>query len=259
MTCCRTLALCAVVVALTSCPRGRVQLPNVKSSAKTVDETLAEADALYARRPDEGAVRESIGVYQSAAVADPSRVEGAIGVIRSVAWLLEHGVTKDRKMLVAEALAAGNQCQLRAPGTARCNYWQAVARGIGAREHPSSGIGDLKNIIELLRKADAEAPMMEEAGPSRVLALLLVRAPGWPMGPGDADAALAEAKKAVERAPGHPLNQIALAECLKATGDVDGARSAYQRAVELGRQRGDVDGLDFALQAEGALKKLAQR
>ncbi|MEW5738543.1 MAG: tetratricopeptide repeat protein [Myxococcota bacterium] len=255
----RGVALLVLAVALSGCPRGRVQLPHVKTSAKTVEETLADADALYGRRPDEDAVRESIAVYQSAAVADPSRVEGAIGVIRSVAWLLEHGAKKDRKTLEAEALAAGNQCQLRAPGTAQCNYWQAVARGIGAREHPSSGIGDLKNIIALLKKADAEAPMLEEAGPARVLALLLVRAPGWPVGPGDADAALVEAKKAVERAPSHPLNQIALAECLKATGDEEAARLAYQKAAELGRQRGDVDGLDFAQQAEKALEKLVQQ
>ncbi|GMU59629.1 MAG: hypothetical protein AMXMBFR34_13920 [Myxococcaceae bacterium] len=251
--------LATLAVALTGCPRGRVQLPQVKSTAKTVDETLADADALYERRPDEAAVRESIGVYQTAAIGDPKRVEGAIGVIRSVAWLLEHGAKKDRKTLVAEALAAGNQCQLRTPGTARCDYWQAVARGTAAREHPSSGVVDLKNIIVLLQKADVAEPMMEEAGPARVLALLLVRAPGWPVGPGDSDGALIEAKKAVERAPAHPLNQIALAECLKATGDVDGARLAYQKAVELGRKRGDVDGLDFAQQADKALQKLAQQ
>lgn len=255
-----TLRLAVVLLALTAagCQRGRIRLPHVEDTKKSVDETLADADALYAKRPDVEAVRAAIGVYQSAAVADPRRVEGAIGVIKAVAWLVEHGEKKDRKTLVAEALAAGNQCQVRTPDTPECNYWQAVARGIDAREHPSTGIPDLKRIIALLKKADAAAPMMDEAGPVRVLALALVRAPGWPVGPGNPDEALEFAKLAVERFPGHPLNQLALAECLAATGDTEAAKATYQKAAELGRTRADADGLDFARQAEAALKKLQE-
>jgi tetratricopeptide (TPR) repeat protein len=254
----RLLPLLVGLLVLAGCNRGIVKLPNVATSSKTVDETLADANALFAQRPDAAAVRKSIGVYQSAAVADSKRVEGAIGVIRAVAWLTEHGAKEDRKTLVASALAAGNQCQLRTPGTAQCNYWQAVARGVDGREHPSRGIPDLKNIIELLKKADAEAPLMEDAGPARVLALLLVRAPGWPVGPGNPDAALVEAKKAVERAPDHPLNQLVLGECFAATEDHAGAKAAFEKAVEVGRKRGDADGQDWAEQAEKALKKLAE-
>lgn len=249
----------AFVFVLTGCPRGRVQLPTILTTGKTVEATLFDADQLWASRPNAEDVRKSIAVYQSAALADSSRVEGAIGVIRSVAWLIEHGEKFDRKTLVAEALAAGNQCQLRTPGTPQCNYWQAVARGIGAREHPSTGVGDLKNIIELLRKADAAEPNLDDAGPTRVLAFLLVRAPGWPVGPGNPDAALVEAKKAVERAPLHPLNHIALGECLAATGENDAAKSAYERAVVLGRKRAGPDGEDWATQATAALKKLAEQ
>lgn len=253
--------LLAVVAlgALTGCPRGRVQLPTIITTGKTAEATLYDADQAFAKRPDELQVRKSIELYQSAAFDDTKRVEGAIGVIRSVAWLIEHGAKQDKKTLVAEALAAGNQCQLRTPGTPQCNYWQAVARGIGAREHPSSGVGDLKNIIELLKKADAAAPGLEDGGPARVLAFLLVRAPGWPVGPGNADDALVEAKKAVERAPNHPLNRIALAECLAATGDAAAAKVEYETAAQLGRQRGDADGVDWAAQAAAALKKLAEQ
>ncbi|MEW6430247.1 MAG: tetratricopeptide repeat protein [Myxococcota bacterium] len=240
------------------CQRRHARLPDVISSHKSFEETLRDADALYAKRPDAEAVRASIGVYESASVLDSRRVDGAIGVIRSVAWLMEHGAKEDRKTLAGRALAAGNQCQVRSPGTAQCNYWQAVARGIDGREHPSTGVPDLKRIIALLKKADEQEPTMDGAAPARVIALALVRAPGWPVGPGDPEEALAWAKKAVERAPDHPLNQLVLAECLAATGDKDGAKSVYAKAAEVAKQYGGPDGADWAQQAEAALKKLDQ-
>lgn len=240
------------------CQRRHARLPDVISSHKSVEDTLGDADALYAKRPDAEAVRASIGVYESAAVLDSRRVDGAIGVIRSVAWLMEHGAKEDRNTLAGQALAAGNQCQVRSPGTAQCNYWQAVARGIDGREHPSTGVPDLKRIIALLKKADEQEPMLEDAGPSRVIALALVRAPGWPVGPGDPEEALEWAKKAVERAPTHPLNQLVLAECLAATGDKDGAKAVYAKAAEVAKQYGGPDGADWAQQAEAALKKLKE-
>jgi tetratricopeptide (TPR) repeat protein len=238
------------------CQRRPARLPEVVTTHTSVEEALAEADALYAKRPDADAVRAALGVYQSASVLDARRVEGAIGVIHTVAWLLEHGAKGDRKTLAAQALAAGAQCQVRAPDTPACNYWQAVARGIDGREHPSTGLTDLKHIVELLKKADAAAPELDEGGPARVLALVLVRAPGWPVGPGDPDAALEWATKAVERFPSHPLNQLVLAECLAATGDTAGARTAYLKALETSRAQGGPDAADWAQQAEAGLEKL---
>ena len=49
----------------------------------------------------------------------------------------------------------------------------------------------------------------------------------------------------------------ALAECLAATGDTDGAKVAYRRAIELGTQRGDADGTAWAAQATAALDALS--
>ena len=119
-----------------------------------------------------------------------------------------------------------------------------------------TALSELPRIITLLKKADAAAPTLDDAGPARVLALLLVRAPGWPTGPGNPDDALVEAQKAVSRAPNHPLNHATLAECLAATGDTDGAKVAYRRAIELGTQRGDADGTAWAAQATAALDAL---
>jgi Tfp pilus assembly protein PilF len=88
-------------------------------------------------------------------------------------------------------------------------------------------------MVALLRKVIAAAPALDAGGPHRVLALVLLRAPGWPMGPGDPEAALDEARAAARLFPGAAENQLVLAEALGKNGSPDGARAAYQRALEL--------------------------
>jgi Tfp pilus assembly protein PilF len=88
-------------------------------------------------------------------------------------------------------------------------------------------------MLESLTAAEAADPNYDKAGPERVKALVLVRAPSWPLGPGDADTGVIEARKAVELQPQHPPNQLALAEALSKSGDAAGARQAYQRVRDL--------------------------
>ena len=85
-------------------------------------------------------------------------------------------------------------------------------------------------MLEVLTQAESADPNYDEAGPARVRALVLIRAPGWPLGPGDADAGLAAARRAVSLRPQYPPNLLALAEALAKTGDASGARENYQRA-----------------------------
>ena len=252
----RQLALLAL--ALAGCPPARLVAGGVVPRDEAAS-TLAQAEVAYAHRPDATEVRRAVYLFRTAAASDVSRLEGTVGVLRSVTWLLEHGVREERAELVATGLSAAEQCQQRAPGRPHCDYWEAVARGLGAQESPATGLGELRPIMALLRRAEAAMPSLEEGGPSRALAMLLLRAPGWPVGPGDADAALVEARKALALGPQHPLNQLAEAEALAATGDVEGARAAYRRARGLGEQRaaaGDPDGADYALKAQAAQERL---
>jgi hypothetical protein len=50
------------------------------------------------------------------------------------------------------------------------------------------------------------------------------------LGPGDADAALVAARRAVTLRPLYPPNLLVLAEALAKTGDGNGAREYYARA-----------------------------
>jgi hypothetical protein len=87
-------------------------------------------------------------------------------------------------------------------------------------------------MLDTLARAESADPNYDEAGPARVRALVLIRAPGWPLGPGDAEAGLAAARRAVTLRPIYPPNLLALAEALATTGDRSGARESYARAHE---------------------------
>jgi hypothetical protein len=101
-----------------------------------------------------------------------------------------------------------------------------------ARAHPTHAGEFLNNMLEVLTRAESADPNYDEAGPARVRALVLIRAPGWPLGPGDSDAGLAAARRAVSLQPQYPPNLLALAEALAKTGDAGGARENYQRALD---------------------------
>src|SRR5216683_2893998 len=88
----------------------------------------------------------------------------------------------------------------------------------------------LNNMLATLGRAESADPNYDEAGPARVRALVLVRAPGWPLGPGDAEAGLAAARRAVALQPQYPPNLLALAEALAKTGDRSGAQENYAHA-----------------------------
>jgi hypothetical protein len=88
---------------------------------------------------------------------------------------------------------------------------------------------------------------------------LLLRAPGWPTGPGDPEAGLAHARKADELVPDSPQNLLALGEALAANGSPEPARLAYTRAGSLAdamAARGDPDAREWADAAARALKAL---
>lgn len=140
---------------------------------------------------------------------------------------------KIRVELAAEANNDAAACLAREPQAAACLYGRAIALGLEARAHPTRA-GELLNAM-LGSLADAEAvdPSYDEAGPARVRALVLIRAPGWPLGPGDAETGLVAARRAATLRPQYPPNFLALAEALAKTGDSNGARENYEHARAL--------------------------
>jgi tetratricopeptide (TPR) repeat protein len=222
-----------------------------------VDALLARAGELFESRSLED-VRRAAEVWLDAAAADPERIEGLVGSSRAGVWLAEHESDAPLRLRAAEeALRAAQLCGQIAPERPVCSYWLGAAVGLKARERPATGLSALPVIESAFRRAAEEAPELEEAGPDRALALLYLRAPGWPAGPGDPDRGLEHARRAVSISPAHPPNHLALAEALAATGDPESSRSAYLKALEMARTRlasGSPDASEWVRQAVRGLE-----
>lgn len=160
-----------------------------------------------------------------------------------------------RDQLASDATAAAQTCLARFPQAAACLYGQALALGLQARVHPARASEYLKRMLDALSSAEAANATYDEAGPARVRAMVLVRAPGWPVGPGDPDAGVAAGRRAVALRPNYPPNLLALAEALAKAGDAAAATETYSRArTEAQAQPPGPDRDEWLRQADVALK-----
>jgi hypothetical protein len=138
-----------------------------------------------------------------------------------------------RSDLADDAMNNAKACVDRFPQTGPCLYVRAIALGLQARTHPADAIGLLNAMLRDLGSAEDLDPNFDRAGPARVRALVLLRAPAWPLGPGDADSGLEWARRAVMLQPQYPPNLLALAEAQTKTGDARGATENYGKARKL--------------------------
>lgn len=256
-------AWAALPLALAACAPALREPPPLAVAARPggpgADELLQRAGEAWARRADPGQARAAQELYLEAAAADEARVEGLIGAMRAASFQIErerdHGA---RERMAVRAVQFGQWCQRRAPSNPACDYQLAIALGEQTRERTSTAKDALAKMVALLRKAIAGDPRLDEGGPHRVLALVLLRAPGWPLGPGDPEEALSEAKAAAALFPEAAQNQLALAEVLQRSGHRAEARAAYQRAADLAAKAdagGDPDAPRWREEAAAALAR----
>lgn len=212
---------------------------------------LQRADEEWSRRDDPARAE---GLYLEAARADPRDPAAYAGAIRAKAFRI--GRSKDggeRGRLAAEAVGIGQLCEENAPRAPLCDYWLAAALGLQARERAATGHDALPKMVELLRRAVASDSSVDRGGPHRLLATLLLRAPGWPLGPGDTESALPEAQAAARIDPAYAPNQLALGEALRKNGRAAEASAAYAEALRLATAAADPDAAGWADEARAAL------
>jgi hypothetical protein len=252
----------AMVLLVAACSSATHEPPPVSTLApghangRTADQLVAEADAAWARRGQPGQAEAAQGLYLDAAASDAHRADALLGAMRALSYRIEHEAGVSRSQLSEREVELGQWCQRRAPAEAECDYRLAIALGQQARERPSTGKDALGKMVGLLHHAIARAPRLDSGGPHRVLALVLLRAPGWPIGPGDSEAGLGEARAAVQIAPTAAQIQLVLGEALAANGKAGDARVAYRKAIELAtaaRDAGDPEAGGWLAEARAGL------
>jgi len=264
----RRAALALAAAACAACAPALREPPSVAVLAsKPVPAELLDADTLrreaetrWARRPDVEAVREAEALFLQAAHADEGDVASLIGATRTKTWLVDREPdAKHRAEIAVSAVQTAQWCGRRRPDDPACDYWLALAVGVQAREVRSTVDDGLKTMIAALQRAIDREPSYEDAGPERVMALVLLRAPGWPLGPGDFEEGLVHARRAMALRPEYPANVLALAEALAANKQRGPAREAYLSARALAVRRkdaGDPDAPDWIREADAALAAL---
>jgi len=215
---------------------------------------LARAEAAFkARRLDN--VRSAASLWSAAAMLEETRVEALIGATRARVWLADREHDEDRRdTLAREAVESGQWCERTAPADPRCIYWLAVALGVQARERRSTALDALERIVSRLKQAIALDPDLDHGGPHRVLALVYLRAPGWPAGPGDPELGLEQARAAAAADPDYPPNLLALGEAFAAVEDRAASRAAYTAALEKAQllaNQGDPEADRWLTEARG--------
>ena len=282
----RTLAL-ALLGTCAGCAAALTEPPSLRAlaghppprSPLELEVARVRADRLFSTRriPD---VREAARLWLEIAAADPAgpangalvdaqpaaaggtrraaRGEALLAAAEARVWLAGHETeTALRRAAARSAVHAAQWCTRLAPDIAACDYWLGAGLGVQARERPSTGLSALPEIVAAFSRAAEADPTLDHGGPDRALALLYLRAPGWPAGPGDADLGLEHAREAVRIGPDHPPNWLALGEARRAVGERAEAREAYTRALDLSRQiaaSGGPDAREWADEAEEGLR-----
>jgi hypothetical protein len=233
--------------------------PSSGGAGSDAASVLRDAETAWAHRPDLGAVRDAEALALEAAQDESSGIAPLIAAARAKAWLADKETDpKARQEAAVSCVQTAQWCEKRQPESAACDYWLAIGLGVQAREVRATAEDGIKKMVPALERAIAKDAAYDHAGPERILAIVLVRAPGWPAGPGDPEAAIDHAKRAVALEGDYPPNVLALAEALGAMEDRAGARDAYPRAKTLAEGRraaGDPDAADWIAQAEQGLVK----
>ena len=257
----------AAIVLCAACASALHKPPPIETIAAEpragVAQLLAQADAAWAERGEPGRAAAAEDLYLQAVRADARRPESFAGAIRAKAFRI--GREKDgaeRLRLAESAVVLGQLCEENAPAAAPCDYWFAAALGLQARERSATAKDALPRMTELLRRAARTDPAIDRGGPHRLLATVLLRAPSWPLGPGDPEAAVPEAQAAVRIDPEFAPNQLALGEALRKNDRAAEARAAYSKALRLATDavaRGDPDAPGWVDDARAALRDTALR
>jgi tetratricopeptide (TPR) repeat protein len=179
-------------------------------------------------------VRKAAAALTQIAQANPKDYDDQWHAARAWCWLADYGADDKEKAAAAnQAIEYAERAIAINERRVEGHYFRGRSIGMLADiERGLKALGRLKEMARSLERAIQLDEKYDEAGPRRLLGLLLLQAPGWPISIGDHKKAEHHIRRAVELAPDYPENQTALAQLLLAQKDKDGARAAMKKALD---------------------------
>ena len=131
-----------------------------------------------------------------------------------------------------ETAEVGAQAALHAGAMAQspeASYYYALNLGLVMRH---KGLAALAKLDDLKKALDhcQDQTALDYGGPQRVLGMLYLKAPAWPQGIGDIDAALELLQFVAQEYPDFPQNRMFYAEALYGEGLLDEAKDQLSKA-----------------------------
>lgn len=204
-----------ILVACCIVPQNTVSPISTPTSKKNslYEQLVREARGGFFKEPrDIETVEISAQKYKESIAIRADEYEVLWEVARSCIWLGNYGTENKRKDYVNQGLLYVNTAiKLKPNGEEGLFYHGALAGKLADLDFMYGA--DAVEIIQnrMLQLIESKSTFIY-GGPDRVLAILYMRAPGWPLSVGDYDKALRHMQRALEIEPHWMENQLYMAE-----------------------------------------------
>ena len=194
---------------------------------------IADGDAAYAKRDQEGQPAKAVEAYKKALVIDESSAEAYWKIARVAFWTGQHEKDSEKKAAIFRDAIDYAKLAVDADkeGVAG-HFWLALLYGLFGE---SKGIVQSLHLIEPMKTelewVVAHDEKFEAGGAHRILGMLYHKLPG--IKGGDDDKAEKHLRRAVELAPGFFTNHLLLAQLLVERGKKEEAKKILAAAMEL--------------------------
>jgi tetratricopeptide (TPR) repeat protein len=212
----KLFVLCALILSACS------QVPD--DSLATKDEVSAADNARYEELVLDGrgsfladtrtlsGVETSHERYKQALRIRADRYEILWEAARTAVWLGNFGPAEKQDAYVRDGIRYANTALKIKPDGEEALFYDGALAGKLAELDMEYGMSGLEIIQKRMHQLIDMGSTYIYGGPDRVLAIVLMRAPGSPIGPGDWDLAEQHMKRALEIDPNWPENQLYMAE-----------------------------------------------
>lgn len=182
------------------------------------------------------AVALSLNAAEAVLGKVPDHSEASLHAARAAAWLLEFDGSLDQpaRRDLAGRGAGWAETALAAYGErVETVFLCGALLGLQLEAARVPGPGKVGRVHEFFERAAELDPAFNDGAPLRALGTLLVKAPGWPAGPGDVERGIELLRQAVEEHPGHPAGHWFLGEALRTEGQRDEAAACFRHVIDL--------------------------